>query len=66
MTRTPFRIWIMLCAAFLNRVRAMPDGPRSHPSGQALLRVLAADAVSIAIAVFCVLYFGGQLVRGGL
>jgi hypothetical protein len=43
------------------------------PSGRALILrtkplfgVLAADAVSIAIAAACIIYFAAQLVRGAL
>lgn len=45
--------------------RAMPQAARAAaPSGWSLLRV--SSVASIAIAVFCVVYFGLQLLRGVL
>jgi hypothetical protein len=63
------RDWLWLAAAFLSpfhRVRAIPSGRALILRTKPIFGVLAADAVSIAIAVFCIIYFGGQLVRGAL
>jgi hypothetical protein len=44
---------------------AMPSARAGRPSARAVLRRLG-NSATIAIAVFCVVYFGLQLVRGAL
>jgi hypothetical protein len=59
--------WLWLAAAFLSpfhRVRAMPSGRALILRTKPIFVVLAADAVSIAIAVFAASYFAAALVSG--
>jgi hypothetical protein len=63
------KTWLWLAGAFLSpfhRVRAIPSGRALILRTKPCFTVLAADAVSIAIAAACIIYFAAQLVRGAL
>jgi hypothetical protein len=60
------KTWLWLAAAFLSpfhRVGAIPSGRALILRTKPCFTVLAADAVSIAIAAATVLYFAWQLTR---
>jgi hypothetical protein len=61
--------WLWLAGAFLSpfhRVRAIPSGRTLILRTKPIFVVLAADAVSIAIAAAVALFFVIQLLRGAL